>query len=54
MGITTVLCYIVSRVLKSLNHFAVLIQGMSVRAGPCLQVVLTWPIHLAPKLEDQE
>lgn len=54
-GITTMLCYIMSWVLDSLIHSAVLlIQGMSLRAGPCLLGVLTWLVHLASKLEDQE
>lgn len=40
--ITTMLCYIISWVLESLIHIAVLIrQGMSLRAGLCLLGVLT-------------
>lgn len=54
-GKTTMVCYIISWVLESLIHIAVfIIQGMSLGAGSCLLGVLTWPAHLASKLEDQE
>lgn len=53
--ITTMLCYIIPWVLQSLIHIAVLIiQGMSLRAGPCFLQVLTGSVHLASKLEGQE
>lgn len=41
-GKTTMLCYIISWVLESLIHIAMLIiQGMSLGAGSCLLEVLT-------------
>lgn len=41
-GKTTIMCYIISWVLESLIHIAVLIiQGMSLGAGSCLLGVLT-------------